>query len=277
MKAMTSMQWKSLFTSNPDITVKQTKEYLAVQPPDTFQLLDVRQPKEYQEQHLPGAILIPLGDLPNRLIDLRQDQKTIVYCRSGMRSKAACQILLDGHFDDVVNMAGGILKWKGSTASGNETIGLEYFVGGTFSSGFAMAYQMEKGLQQFYILLQDRVQSPDVRSLLEMLAKYENGHMAKLLAKHRQHSKQVAELPSQTVLEGGFKLDDLPETFGEHLQTEESIFQMAMTFEAQAFDLYQRLARQTSEQEQKTFYQQMAEEEQKHLNQLANKLDELIT
>jgi len=270
------MQWKSLFTASPDISVTETKEFVASQPPDSFQLLDVRQPKEYEEQHLPGAILIPLGELPDRLAELDSDQKTIVYCRSGIRSKAACQILSDGNFTTVSNMAGGILQWKGATAAGGANVGLEYFISGTFSSAFDMAYQMEKGLRQFYLLMKSRVPSPKMQSLLETLAKYEDGHMAKLLAKYRKTRETSDTSHSSMLLEGGFNADDLLQTFGEHLQSEESILQLAMTFEAQAFDLYQRLSRTTRDTELQSFYQQMAEEEQKHLNQLAKGLDALL-
>ncbi len=271
------MQWKSLFSANPDISVTETKEFLTNQPPESFQLLDVRQAKEYEEQHLPGAILIPLGELPDRQEELDSNQQTIVYCRSGIRSKAACQILIDGKFAIVSNMTGGILQWEGVTAAGGDTVGLEYFIRGTFTSAFEMAYQMESGLQQFYLLLQSRVSSPKVQSLLETLAKYEDGHMARLLAKYRKTKKTTEISHSSMILEGGFNADDLPQTFGEHLQTEESILQLAMTFEAQAFDLYMRLTRTTKDIELQSFYQQMAEEEQKHLNQLAKGLDALLT
>lgn len=270
------MQWKSLFTASPDISVTKTKDFLDTQPPDSFQLLDVRQPKEYEEQHLPGAILIPLSDLPGRLSELKKDQKTIVYCRSGIRSKAACQILSDGKFTNVSNMTGGILQWKGVTAAGGESIGLEFFINGTFTSAFEMAYQMERGLQQFYLLLQNRVSKTELRTLLAKLAKYEDGHMAKLLAKYRQTKEHLNLSDSSLIIEGGFNAADLPETFGEHLETEQSILQLAMTFEAQALDMYQRLSRTTADSGLTTFYQQMAEEEQKHLNQLAQGLDDLL-
>ena len=272
------MQWKSLFTKNTDISVEETKEYLGSNQPGSFQLLDVRQEKEYADLHIPGAIPIPLGDLPDRLGDLDQEMKTIVYCRSGVRSVAACQILRDNNFPSVFNMTGGILQWQGSTATGLDTVGLEYFIEGTFANSFEMTFRMEAGLRQFYLILSDRVQKEETASLLRTLAKYEDGHMAKLLAQHNQ-SRDDIDLLSQppAILEGGLALDVLSTTFGEHLRTPESILQLAMMFEAQAFDLYGRLARNSSDKSLKSFYLQMATEEQYHLNKLSSELDNLLS
>jgi len=271
------MQWKNLFSKTPNISAEETKEYLGSSQPGSYQLVDVRQPKEYKEQHLPGAILIPLGELPDRLNELEQDVKTIVYCRSGVRSKAACQILSDKNFQDVINMRGGILQWGGSTATGHDTVGLDLFTVGTFASSFEMAYQMERGLQQFYLLLSKRVQTTETQLMLQTLAKLEDGHMAKLLAKNHQSKDQIDIKKLPAVLEGGLASIDLPANYGGHLRTEESILQLAMMFEAQAFDLYQRLARRSTDTSLESFYLQMAKEEQKHLNKLAHGLDKVLS
>ena len=58
---------------------KKVKEFLQQKNPGDFNLVDVRQPKEYEQGHLPGAQLIPLGELPNRLGELDPNKTTIVY------------------------------------------------------------------------------------------------------------------------------------------------------------------------------------------------------
>jgi len=60
-------------------SAEKTKEFLRQKNPEGFNLVDVRQPKEYEESHLPGAQLIPLGELPNRLGELDPNKPTIVY------------------------------------------------------------------------------------------------------------------------------------------------------------------------------------------------------
>ena len=74
-------------------------------------LLDVRQPDEYAEAHVPGAVLIPLDQLPNRLAEVAGP--ILVICRSGARSMAAAQILAEKGID-ATNVSGGTLAWIAS-------------------------------------------------------------------------------------------------------------------------------------------------------------------
>ncbi len=73
------MNWLSLFKKNENISAEKTRELIDSRPPGTFQILDVRQPKEYEQSHIPGAILIPLSELPDRLDELDSTKETIVY------------------------------------------------------------------------------------------------------------------------------------------------------------------------------------------------------
>jgi rhodanese-related sulfurtransferase len=85
-------------------------------------VLDVRQPDEWSELHIPGATLIPLDQLEARLSEIPQDQQVLVYCRSGNRSKTGSDILRKAGFDQVTSMAGGIKEWSAAgypTESGN--------------------------------------------------------------------------------------------------------------------------------------------------------------
>lgn len=266
------MNWMSLFARNENITPEETRKFIASNPPGSYQLLDVRQPKEYDQAHIPGATLIPLGDLPDRVQEMDPDKETIVYCRSGVRSRAGCQILTTAHFSRVLNMTGGINGWQGHRAAGSETLGLEYFTSGDFSSAVSMAYAMEFGLRQFYQLMADRADSTENRDLLEYMARLEDGHMAKL---SRQHAGLGEESPASSgVAEGGFETADFISRYGDQLQDVESIIQVGMMFEAQAYDLYSRLARQAEQPELRDFYLQMAGEEQLHLERLARELDQ---
>ena len=98
------------FQEIPTWTVDQVRDFIREHDPETFTLLDVRQPEEYAEGHLPGARLIPVGELHARVSEVpRTDNPTIVYCRSGMRAGKDTAFLLQAGFTDVRNMAGGIL------------------------------------------------------------------------------------------------------------------------------------------------------------------------
>lgn len=77
---------------------------------DGAQLVDVRQPEELVEGVLPGAVNIPLGELPVRVAELDRGRRVVVVCRSGGRSGRAAEWLVHQGFDDVVNLSGGMMS-----------------------------------------------------------------------------------------------------------------------------------------------------------------------
>jgi adenylyltransferase/sulfurtransferase len=79
---------------------------------DQFTLIDVREPYEYQIANIPGARLIPLGELPKRLNELDPNAEIVAHCRSGARSQKAVDLLKQNGFNNVRNMTGGILAWS---------------------------------------------------------------------------------------------------------------------------------------------------------------------
>ncbi|MFA6282720.1 MAG: rhodanese-like domain-containing protein, partial [Desulfurivibrionaceae bacterium] len=95
------MNWKNLFVPGEDFSVVQAREYMEKHGANAYQLLDVRQPKEYEAGHLAGAKLIPLKELPGRLGELEKEKPVIVYCAVGGRSKAAAQLLAGKDFASV--------------------------------------------------------------------------------------------------------------------------------------------------------------------------------
>jgi adenylyltransferase/sulfurtransferase len=79
---------------------------------DKFQFIDVREPNEYQIASIPGAKLIPLGDIPKRVGELDPNTEVIVHCKMGGRSAKACDFLRQSGFKNVKNMLGGITAWS---------------------------------------------------------------------------------------------------------------------------------------------------------------------
>ncbi len=96
--------------ASPEISVAELQRQLAEGQP--ILLLDVREPHEFELARIEGATLLPLGELPNRLEELKREQKTVVHCHSGVRSAYAVQLLLGAGFTDVRNLAGGIDAWS---------------------------------------------------------------------------------------------------------------------------------------------------------------------
>jgi rhodanese-related sulfurtransferase len=82
-------------------------------------ILDVRQPEEWNQAHIAGATLIPLGELESRLSEVPSDQEVVVVCRSGNRSQQGRDILKNAGFEQVTSMAGGVTQWQ---AAGYPTV-----------------------------------------------------------------------------------------------------------------------------------------------------------
>lgn len=79
--------------------------------------LDVREADEWEEGHIPGAIWIPLRELPSRLHELPKDREIIAVCHSGGRSARAAKFLIAAGFR-AVNLRGGMLAWRGEVQRG---------------------------------------------------------------------------------------------------------------------------------------------------------------
>ncbi len=73
-------------------------------------VIDVRQPDEYEEGHVPGAVLIPLAEVPDRVAEIPADGTALIICRSGGRSLKAAEFLA-GQGIVTTNVAGGTLAW----------------------------------------------------------------------------------------------------------------------------------------------------------------------
>jgi rhodanese-related sulfurtransferase len=73
-------------------------------------VVDVREPFEFATGHIPGAILVPLGELERRATGLDKSRTIVAVCASGNRSGAASQFLAQQGFD-VVNLQGGMMGW----------------------------------------------------------------------------------------------------------------------------------------------------------------------
>ncbi|GJL61527.1 MAG: hypothetical protein NPIRA04_01810 [Nitrospirales bacterium] len=94
VQTITSEELQYKLTNNPDL-----------------QLLDVRSPSEFAEQHLQQARLIPIDNLREHLHELDPQTETVVYCRVGLRGYLAVRILLQHGFEHVYNLTGGMLSY----------------------------------------------------------------------------------------------------------------------------------------------------------------------
>lgn len=76
-------------------------------------IVDVREPDEFAQGHLAGAVNIPLGQVETRKGEIPKDKTVVLMCRSGRRSGLAQETLAKAGFTNLRNLEGGILAWKG--------------------------------------------------------------------------------------------------------------------------------------------------------------------
>lgn len=271
------MNWKSFFSRAKNMDPREAQIFLKEEPENSVQLIDVRQPKEYEREHLAGAILIPLKQLLSRIDELDPSLPTLVYCASGVRSKAACQILMSKDFANVYNVSGGIKAWRGLKAKGHEELGMEFFTGMDFKDAFTMSYVMEDGLQQLYYALAEKSNDTKQKELLIHLAKFEDLHKKKLLEDFQPANSEIPKAESQgNIMEGGFNKKTILEHFSPHLYDLEDTLHLAMMLETQAHDVYSRMARKSDDKQTKALFLHLADEEKMHLGYIAKVLDKVL-
>ena len=73
------MKWTQFFTPAKSLNFQETESYISQHPGEDITILDVRQPSEYQESHIPGATLIPLPELSDRINEIDPEKPTLVY------------------------------------------------------------------------------------------------------------------------------------------------------------------------------------------------------
>jgi rhodanese-related sulfurtransferase/rubrerythrin len=251
----------------------EARDFMAEHREGSYTLLDVRQAFEYQEAHLPGTTLIPLPTLPDSLGGLDPEKPTIVYCRSGARSRTAAQFLVHQGFRHVLNLVGGIQAWEGRPAEGPREFHLRFVRGDESPHEIVtVAYEMEKGLQGFHQTMRDRTTDPELAELLGHLVKAEGAHMRRLVETGFVVAAQLKSPPAP-IIEGGIDAAEFLSRNEPFLRSVPGVIDVAMMIETQALDLYLRMAQESRRSETRDVLFQIAEEEKAHLAALGRLLE----
>ncbi|MBU1248368.1 MAG: sulfurtransferase [Proteobacteria bacterium] len=263
-----------------DIAAEDARELLAKTRSGNMTVLDVRQDWEYEEFHLPGALLIPLPEIADRWNEIDSEKPVLAYCRSGNRSRAASTFLESLGLTSVQNLLGGITAWNGDGAFGPVQGGMERLLG-IHSEGdvLLIGYGMEEFLHYFYRRMGSDATTDDARELYDRLAGLEDHHMDSIYARYSRSVHALLDRDAFgktvqfTVAEGGVDPDTFVADNAKSLNTTQDIVSMAMMFEAQALDFYMRAARLPANAEFAELLTSLAREEQAHLKVLGVFLD----
>ena len=257
-----------------NLTTEEVKIYLDTHNVDAYNLVDVRQDWEYEEFHLPGAKLIPLPELADRMGEIPHHKPTLVYCAVGGRSASAASLISGQGAAEVYNMLGGIMAWENEYAVGPQSLGMMYFSGDESPIEILrIAYEMEDNLGGFYSEM-TQTKKPELIDVFTRLLKFEKGHKAKIfnlacgLDPSIESHEDMKQTPSVPALEGGVTQQEFIETNTAYLETPKGALEAAMMFEAQALDLYMRFALKAEGNESAELLRTLAQEEKSHLKLL---------
>ncbi len=278
------MGFLNLFKSSPKISPDTVRKYIKDKKPDEYLLLDVRQPSEYEQGHLPGAKLIPISQLSSRLKELDPEKQTITYCRSGGRSNSAAGLLIGAGFKDVLNMQGGISRYNGITASGLPEAGLFCFPE-TLAPGelAAVAWYLEDGTIRFFNSLHADVLSdktPDVVHKLVAGKELHKQELAKLYKEltgkepEPEFPKDVLGIPAQEVMIGCVKVSDAVK-WAEGKSINE-VLELILSLTANSYDLYLKLSRSVKSDEARKVFTLLSDEEQEYMERAAEAFEKTL-
>jgi len=250
-----------------------------------FLLLDVRQPEEYEAGHIPGAMLIPLGELEARREELERGKKIITYCRSGRRGMAAAIALCGLGFKDVHNLEGGILSWRYETISGMPEARPELVTEAADVKDILMlAIKLEKGSWDFYVAAKEKAMSPQAKEKFQMLANAEDGHMQRLWERAITLLGKGALPPLEKLkqelkvehMEGAIEISPALAEVAEKFSDEMEALEIALEKEYMSYDFYKRTSALVEDSDAKTLLQELAVEERNHADILLKRVSEIV-
>ncbi len=271
------------------LTPGDAKKILDTDTKGAFQLLDVRQPREYESGHIPGAKLIPLGELEYRYGELGNDRGIISYCRTGHRSMAASTLLCGLGFENVYNLSGGIRAWdyeviKGTTEDKLITGGEETF------DVLIVALMLEKGALEFYTKAQGLVKDAKAAQVFQRLVAMEDTHLQRLYARYNQLLWEMKsllgaadELPSldqlkaelsTAYMEGGTRInEELVKIKDSAFMDDLEALEIGLEKEYAAYDFYKRAADTVGDNKTRNLLHELAGEEKGHINHLLQEIE----
>jgi rhodanese-related sulfurtransferase/rubrerythrin len=265
------------------ISVKAFQRYRTKTHEKGYLLIDVRQPVEYMDAHIPGAVLMPLKEFEERVEEL-PGKDLIFYCRNGARSKAAA--LTADFFDDsgrkTYNIDGGMLAWEGKKIKGVPQLKFFDLKKGVKET-LMFAMNLEKGAFRFYSHIIEHYAHLGLNPVMEQVRDGETAHAALIYSHLKAATAKVASYEmiyaglSGEILEGGIRLDDLLTNLAVDSDAIGlDILENAINMEYHAFDLYRFVAYKSNNESLKSTFLSLSQAEKAHMHILIDAIDQSI-
>jgi len=266
------------------LTAEKLQAFMESHHERDYLLIDVRQPAEYEQFHIPGATLMPLPDFESRLFDLPSDKDLIFYCKVGSRSQMAAMLAQEGDVTEksLYHLFGGIHAWNGKTLADFPKVRV-FETSGGFTELLLTAMDMERGAERFYQHVRDRYSDFAFSTTFDHLARVETAH-ARII--HDVYRKTIGGASPESfdalyerlagdILEGGESLEQMTARLDSGFAGVEtdpciSLMELALNIEYAAYDLYRGAAtREGAETETAGLFLDIAQAEKSHMRILA--------
>lgn len=269
-----------------DIFPIELEEFLFHSREDNFLLIDVRQPSEYAQDHIPGAQLIPLPEIESRAHELDADTNLILYCRTGGRSAVAGALLEDlaPRSGGTYNLVGGIAGWQGKKLK--DIPHLELFPRDMpLSQTLYRAMNMEKGAWVFYQGLAQEYQGTELGHMVEKIGIMEEKHARAIFTYWKKHTTALVTESFETlferldgrIIEGGLPISVWVSRLGTDPQDRQlRLLELACEIEYYAYDLYRGLAKRDETHGAAETYLALAEQEKAHIRIISKALNKIF-
>lgn len=259
-----------------NLVPEELRQFIQSHHEKTYTLIDVRQPEEYEQGHIPGALLLPLPDLIQTMESLPADKRLVFYCHSGGRSMAAASMVAEEGIGDgdLINLDGGILAWDGGMVPDYPKVEL-FDHQAKPSDMLKTAMNLEKGALKFYSIISQQFSNQPWVEIFSALAKAEIGH-AKIVYRYYQKIETQADefdivfdqLDGE-VLEGGVELKTVIEkAFNIKGRECLGLIEMALQIEYAAYDLYRVMAERITISDAQEAFIAISQAEKMHMRSL---------
>ena len=200
-----------------------------------------------------------------------------------MRSRSAATYLLGAGLKNVYNMEGGIRGWNGMVAHGLPEAGMAYFSPAANAEEIVgLAWSLEEGAKLFYQGVSEQfADDPETQKMFQWLVSAEKSHENRLLETYESLTGAQPDFAklrdkfsgglSGTVMEGGIPVKEGLEWIKDKGVSES--LELAMSMEVNAYDLYIKMSRTIKDNHAQQIFEKLSEEEQIHLEKLAELLD----
>jgi rhodanese-related sulfurtransferase/rubrerythrin len=263
------------------VTSDELKKFMDTHEEKDYIVVDVRQPAEYIQGHIPGAKLIPLPVLGQKLSELPPDRDIVFYCRSGNRSMAGATFVADSDVSKgkIFNLSGGIMAYNGQTLPDFPKLQIFGNVK-TYAELLVQAMELEKGAWRFYNYIRDRFPSEPFAHTFEQIAAQETGH-AKIIHNHLEKEKkdiQTFEIffdqLKGNIMESGEDFSDMLSRIDVIEGTPcLNVIELSLSIEYATYDLHRTIAEQIDNADIKEVFFTLAQAERIHMQTISGALD----